>query len=48
MLARQNQAIIKDGEVLQGAEANLKELDGQAQALAGRRLDMLRRLQVVD
>jgi len=47
-LARQNQAIIKDGEVLQGAEANLKELDTQAQALAGRRLDVLRRLKVID
>ena len=47
-LARQNQAIIKDGEVLQGAEANLRELDFQAQTLAGRRLEVLRRLKVVD
>ena len=47
-LAKQNQAIIKDGEVLQGAEANLRELDFQAQTLAGRRLEVLRRLKVVD
>ena len=47
-LAAQNQAIIKDGQVLQGADANLKELDAQAQALAGRRLPVLRRLRVVD
>ncbi len=48
VLAGQNQAIIKDGQVLQGPEANLKELDAQAQALAGRKLPVLKRLGVVD
>jgi SAM-dependent methyltransferase len=47
-LSKQGQAIIKDGEILQGPEANLRELDAQAQALAGKRLEILQRLQVVD
>ena len=47
-LSKQGQAIIKDGEVLQGAEANLRELDSQVQALSGKRLALLQRLQVAD
>ncbi|MBA3811702.1 MAG: methyltransferase, partial [Caulobacteraceae bacterium] len=47
-LARQNQSIIKNGEVLQGAEANLGELRAQAKELAGKRLTLLQRLQVAD
>jgi hypothetical protein len=45
-LATQNQAIIKDGAVLQGAEANLGELRTQAKDLADKRLAMLQRLGV--
>ncbi|MGI8839409.1 MAG: class I SAM-dependent methyltransferase, partial [Caulobacteraceae bacterium] len=48
ILATQNQAIIKDGAVLQGADANLGELKAQAKALADKRLAMLRRLRVTD
>lgn len=44
-LAAQNQAIVKDGAVLQGAEANLEELSAQANALAGPRLALLERLE---
>ncbi|MGI9169775.1 MAG: class I SAM-dependent methyltransferase [Caulobacteraceae bacterium] len=47
VLSTQNQAIIKDGAVLQGADANLGELKTQAKALADKRLPMLRRLGVV-
>jgi len=46
VLARQNQALIKNGEVLQGAERNLEELRAQATAFADKRLGMLRRLGV--
>lgn len=46
-LAAQNQSIIKDGKVLEGADANLKELDSQAQIFAGSKLQALRRLGVV-
>jgi SAM-dependent methyltransferase len=45
-LSRQNQAIIKNGEVLKTAEANLDELLSQATALADKRLPLLRRLGV--
>jgi hypothetical protein len=48
VLQKQNQAIIKDGNVLQGAEANLEELDRQAIVLADKRLGLLQRLGVVD
>jgi hypothetical protein len=47
-LAQQNQSIIKDGEVLKTAEANLEELNSQAKDLSGPRLSVLRRLKVVD
>jgi hypothetical protein len=47
-LARQNQSIIKNGEVLTTAEANLDELTSQAKALAGDRLALLQRLKVAD
>jgi SAM-dependent methyltransferase len=47
-LLKQGQAIIKDGAILQGADANLRELDSQAQSLAGKRLELLQRLQVVE
>jgi SAM-dependent methyltransferase len=46
ILATQNQAIIKNGAVLQGAEANLEELMSQARDLADKRLALLGRLQV--
>ncbi|HUZ12216.1 MAG TPA: class I SAM-dependent methyltransferase [Caulobacteraceae bacterium] len=46
-LAKQNQSIIKNGEVLKSAQANLEELRTQAKTLADRRLALLRRLKVV-
>jgi len=46
ILATQNQAIVKEGKVLQGAEANLEELKAQARELADKRLAMLQRLRV--
>jgi hypothetical protein len=47
-LAKQNQAIIKDGGVLQGADKNLEELRAQAKAFEDKRLSLLRRLYIVD
>jgi hypothetical protein len=47
-LSRQNQAIIKNGEVLKTAEANLEELTAQAEAFAKGPLRLLQRLSVVD
>jgi hypothetical protein len=47
-LQRQNQSIIKNGEVLTTAEANLDELTAQAKTLAEKRLPLLQRLKVVD
>jgi hypothetical protein len=47
-LSRQNQSIIKNGEVLATAEANLDELTAQAKALADGRLALLQRLKVAD
>jgi len=47
-LSQQNQAIIKNGEILKTAEANLEELNSQATALATNRLGLLQRLKVAD
>ena len=47
-LAQQNQQIIKNGEVLKTAEANLEELTAQAKTFADGRLKLLQRLKVVD
>ncbi len=47
-LAQQNQSIIKNGEVLKTAEANLEELGAQAKTLAAERLPLFQRLKVVD
>ncbi|MFI4975332.1 MAG: class I SAM-dependent methyltransferase [Caulobacterales bacterium] len=47
-LSQQNQSIIKNGEVLKTAEANLEELGAHAKALAGARLSLLKRLKVAD
>ncbi len=47
-LARQNQQIVKNGEVLKTAEANLDELASQAKAMADGRLALFQRLQVAD
>ncbi|MFI4934134.1 MAG: class I SAM-dependent methyltransferase [Caulobacterales bacterium] len=47
-LAQQNQSIIKNGEVLKTAEANLEELNAQAKTLADTRLALLQRLKVAD
>ncbi|MDR3508585.1 MAG: class I SAM-dependent methyltransferase [Caulobacteraceae bacterium] len=47
-LSRQNQSLIKDGEMLKTAEANLEELTAQAEALDGDRLALLRHLKVID
>jgi len=47
-LAQQNQSIVKDGEVLKTAEANLEELAAQAKTFAEGSLSTLRRLQVAD
>ena len=47
-LAKQNQQIIKGGEVLKTAEANLEELNSLAKTLSGARLSLLQRLRVVD
>jgi SAM-dependent methyltransferase len=46
-LARQNQAIIKDGAVLQGADKNLAELRDQATAFQDKRFSLLKRLGIV-
>ncbi len=48
ILQKQNQAIIKDGAILQGAEANLEELNKQAVVMHDKRLAQLQRLGVVD
>ncbi len=47
-LAKQNQLIVKNGEVLKTPESNLEELKLQAKALADERLPLLQRLQVAD
>jgi hypothetical protein len=47
ILQKQNQALMKDGQVLQTDEENLAELTAQAKALADKRLPLLQRLQVV-
>jgi SAM-dependent methyltransferase len=47
-LAKQNQAIIKDGEILQGADKNLEELRAQATTFHDKRLGLLQRLKVAD
>ncbi|HWA63470.1 MAG TPA: class I SAM-dependent methyltransferase [Caulobacteraceae bacterium] len=46
VLSKQNQSIIKNGEMLKTAEANLDELKVQAKALADERLPLLKRLRV--
>lgn len=46
-LEKQNQQIIKDGSVLQGAEANLEELTRQAGVMAEKRVAQLQRLGVI-
>src|SRR5262249_26390661 len=46
VLTRQNQSLIKDGQVLKTAEENLSELTAQAKAFADKRLPMLQRLGV--
>ena len=46
VLSRQNQSIIKNGEILKTAEANQDELKAQAKAMADKRLATLERLQV--
>jgi len=48
ILAKQNQSIIKDGAVLQGAEANVEELNHQAAAFMETRLPLLQRLGAID
>jgi hypothetical protein len=48
ILERQNQSIVKDGKVLEGADANLEELGKQAVVMADKRLAQLQRLGVVD
>jgi SAM-dependent methyltransferase len=47
-LAQQNQSIIKNGELLATAEANLEELGNQATLLSDQRLTLLQRLKVID
>jgi hypothetical protein len=47
VLTRQNQSLIKEGQVLKTAEENLTELTTQAQAFADKRLPMLQRLGVM-
>ena len=47
ILQKQNQSLIKDGQMLQTEDENLKELNAQAKALADVRLPLLKRLQVV-
>jgi hypothetical protein len=46
VLTRQNQSLIKEGQMLKTAEENLSELTVQAQAFADKRLAMLQRLGV--
>ena len=46
-LSQQNQSIIKNGEVLKTAEANLEELTTQAKTFADNAVALLQRLQVV-
>ena len=47
-LVRQKQQIVKNGEVLKTAEANLEELTKHARTFADGRLKLLQRLKVVD
>ena len=46
VLTRQNQSLIKEGQVLKTAEENLAELTTQAKAFADKRLPALQRLGV--
>jgi SAM-dependent methyltransferase len=48
VLASQNQAIIKDGQVLQGEDANMRELIEFASVMSHKRLALLTRLGVAD
>lgn len=47
ILSSQGQALMKEGKPLEGAEANLAELNVQAQGFADRQLPLLKALQVV-
>jgi hypothetical protein len=47
ILTRQNQSLIKDGQVLATPDENVRELIDQAKAFADRRLAQLKRLEVV-
>ncbi len=47
VLTRQNQSLIKDGQVLATPEENVRELVDQAKVFADRRLAQLKRLEVV-
>lgn len=46
ILTRQNQSLIKDGQVMKTAEENITELTSQAKAFADKRLPVLERLKV--
>lgn len=48
VLSKQNQLIVKNGEVLRTPEGNLEELTAQAKTLADERLPLLQRLQIAD
>ena len=47
LLAAQGQSILKEGKALEGADANLAELNQQARAFADKQLPLLRALQVI-
>ena len=47
LLSAQGEAILKDGKVLEGADANLAELNQLAQSFADKQLPLLKALQVV-
>ena len=45
-LEKQNKAVVRNGVVLEGAEANIKDLTAQAKAFSDSRLPQLKRLGV--
>lgn len=47
LLSAQGQAVLKDGKVVEGAEANLAELNRQAKVFADKDLPLLKALQVL-
>lgn len=46
LLASQSQRLVKDGQTLEAAEANISELERQASEFLEKRLEILKALQI--